>query len=141
LGWDGTKTPYNRDMLSALKEFYTEWFDGPFKEMIEVICKEHNIYARNRYLNRKINDAADFIIFHVREPKEISRVKEWCNTHDIECYTICIVANDVETVHNNSADNDVMKYKYDFTIYNNKRDGDIETFKNDIYAVLKTLHE
>jgi len=113
MGWNGIKTPYSRNMLSALKDFYVEWFDGTFVEMTNLI---DDIY---RHGNDK------FIFLHTREPEEIGRVVQWCEETCKVCYTV-FINRDVSTKHDNHADADVYNYKYDIYIDNY---GTLEGFK------------
>lgn len=99
LGWNGTKDEHGRNALSALKDFATKWWDGPFND----ICD---------FIEELQEDEA--IIFMVREPTEIDRLIE--KYPDI--VTIFVDrANHVEA--NNHADKNVANLNYDWYIGNN----------------------
>lgn len=119
MGWSGNKTKYNRDMLSALKDFYGEWFDGPFQEIKSLVLQELT------YGDVKV----DFIFVHAREPEEIERVKVWCDSVEgVKCYTVFIKRDEVMGgMHNNHADAQVEDYIYDCYLNNNL---DLEHFEN-----------
>lgn len=127
MGWNGKKTPSNRDMLSALKDFYTQYFDGPYIEMIELIMQE--VEANEElYGNRFYNDMTEFIFIHSREPEEIRRVVSFCEEKSVECYTVCIVRDELEGIqHNNHADANVQSMEYDAYLMNNST---LEDFGN-----------
>lgn len=123
MGWNGEKTPKNRDMLSALKDFYVDWFDGTFKEIQEIVY-----FSKNE-------GEEHFIFIHAREPEEIGRVKEWCKEISLKCYTV-FIERDVETEHGNHADADVNKFSYDLYIDNN---GSLELFREKVLDILDRM--
>ena len=125
MGWNGEKTPENRAMLSALKDFYTNWFDGPFKEMINIIKYEHIE-----------NDWADFIFFHIREPDEILRIEEWCEENAVEYYSLFIRRKSVEGEQSNHADSEVENHIYSCYLNNN---GTLDEFRTLTFAFLDDL--
>jgi hypothetical protein len=62
LGWDGAKDEPGRRFLSDLKDAWTRYNDGPFKELVAKIRHYDNRYEH-------------FIFFiHVREPEEIQKI-------------------------------------------------------------------
>lgn len=105
LGWNGIKTPETRNMLSALKDFYVKWFDGTFREMVDLINQTYRDYDDQ------------FLFLHTREPEEIMRVVEWCSENDKICYTV-FIDRDVEESHGNHADSKVKNYIYDMYVHN-----------------------
>jgi len=129
MGWDGTKTPENRAMLSALKDFTTEWFDMTFKEMINLIQDEIN-YAEI------LEDEVDFIFLHIREPKEIIRIKDWCTERSINCFLVCIQRNEMVGEQSNHADSDVYFIQYDSYINNNSS---LDEFKEATHNYLDSI--
>lgn len=124
MGWDGEKTPKNRNMLSALKDFYVEWFDGTFREIERLIDEKY------------LEGEDDFIFLHTREPVEIERVVNWCTENDKKCYSVFIDRPEIETVHGNHADANVTGYKYDRYIIN---DGTLEDFKTLALDIFKQM--
>ena len=112
MGWNGIKDDKTRAMLSALKDFYTNWFDGPYKEATKIIREEI------------IDDEypwVDFIFMHIREPQEIKRIVEFCDVHDVACVRVLIKRRAVSDLdQNNHADANVEKGHYNVHITNNK---------------------
>ncbi|MFA7287348.1 MAG: hypothetical protein WC055_00565 [Melioribacteraceae bacterium] len=100
MGWDGNKTEYNRDMLSSLKDWSSEWLDHPFKMMCD---------------NADSLKPEEAIIYMIREPNEISRFKE----RYPETITIFIERDQHETA-NNHADQNVNDFNYDLRVENNR---------------------
>lgn len=123
MGWYGDKTPHNRNMLSALKDFYVKWFDGTFGEMVNLINKKY------------IEKEDQFIFLHTREPVEIKRVLEWCTESNVKCYSV-FIKREVETVHGNHADANVSMFNYDIYIDN---DGTLDEFKKKSLDIFKKM--
>lgn len=68
LGWGGQKTPEARRLLSKLKDCWSEYNDGPFKQIVEYVSKIEKYHPANYgYV---------FIFVHVRELAEIKKLKE-----------------------------------------------------------------
>jgi len=127
MGWDKTKTPHNREMLSSLKDFTTKWFDMSFNEMIRLIDYE-NEFNKNPLGSLIIKNTTDFIFLMIREPKEIKKVCAWCLDKEIDCYTVCVTRTGSEiTEFSNHADQHVNEMVYDVYISNNSS---IEKFKS-----------
>ncbi len=82
--WDGNKDDKGRKLLSDLKDAWTDYCDGPFMEMVDIISRRN-----------------DGLIFcHVREPQEIGIFKRY---YGDDCVTLLIRRPGVE-VPNNHAD-------------------------------------
>ena len=134
MGWDKEKTEENRNMLSALKDFYTEWFDGPFKEIVYCITYETTYNESNPPAGE-----TQFIFLHIREPKEIQRVTSWCDDNDIQLHTVYIQSDKAEEqTHGNHADNNVRNMIYDIYIHNN---GSLDLFRMNTLSVLRDFSE
>jgi hypothetical protein len=105
MGWDGTKTPENRKMLSDLKDFATKYFDLPFKDMVTKIGD--NLHK-------------DFIVLHIREAQEIDRMKEYLDSNGFPVYSVLVDRKSVlpETASNH-ADENIYDAAYDIILYNN----------------------
>jgi hypothetical protein len=125
MGWDGTKTPENRKMLSELKDFYTTYFDGPYKEIIELM-----------------EEANDFkVVFScVREPKEIDKLIQWrnleANYKKYNIFTILVTGKNQEMNQLSHSDLNVLNYPYNYQIHNDMTDNFakiIPGFINDLY--------
>ena len=126
-GWDGTKTPKNRDFLSALKDLLTDWDDVPFKKIEKAVyCfeKEAKMY------DFSTDDVLCFI--HCREPWEIEKFVE-----KMGAKTLLIRRPDVESANQtNHADAEVFNYEYDYTIEN---DGTLKDLEKKAIKFLKEL--
>ena len=96
MGW--RKTLAARRLLSRLKEVFTEYNDLSFQYCI----KQYQAFEQS----------ADEILFlHVREPKEIHRLKQYIGS---SCRTLLIRRPDVSSQHyGNHSDDDVESYAYD----------------------------
>lgn len=111
MGWDGiSKSEKDRKFLSDLKDLCSWYNDSPYKYIKEQI----------KYFNASIKKEIMFI--HVREPKEIERVKQ-----DFGAKTILITNTNVPNITSNAADKGVFDYQYDYYIRNN---GTLEDLKN-----------
>lgn len=106
LGWDGKKNEHGRNALSALKDFATLWWDGPYREMCDHIDD--------------INED-EVIIFTIREPNEIDRMVQ--KYPDI--ITIFVDRYNVIN-HTNHADKNVSLYNYVWYIENNSTLNDLK---------------
>lgn len=113
-GWDGTKTLKNRKFLSDLKDLLTEWDDIPYKKVeqsINVFCKANEIF----------NNTKIVAFIHCREPQEIQKFKD-----RMGAVTLLIRRAAVENdEHSNSADSNVLDYKYDYEIDNDGTLGEL----------------
>ena len=109
-GWDGTKTPKNREFLSNLKDLLTKWNDIPYQK----ISKEIELFKR-RMENHNFNPDTEGIVFiHCREPQEIARfVKE------MGAYSLLMRRPSEESKEqSNHADAEVFDFDYNYIIYN-----------------------
>lgn len=126
MGWDGEKTPKSREMLASLVDLYYKYFDGPYKEMISIIMREH-----------LDEPTTDFIFFHIRKPEEIQRIQEWCRLSIIDCYSVCVVRDEVKNAtQTNQADKNVDNFLYDVYISNN---GPLEGFRSNSMELFRTM--
>lgn len=104
VGWDGSKTERDRKFLSDLKILVEEYNDNNFqymKEQYEKIKLTDDIYRNS------------ILFLHIREPKEIQRVKEAFNA-----ITLFIKNDNVANITSNMADANVKNYEYDIVIDN-----------------------
>ena len=127
-GWDGTKTPKNREFLSNLKDLLTEWNDVPYKKVL----REIELF-KTRMECHNFNSQKEGIVFiHCREPKEIERLVK-----DLGAYSLLIRRPVIENIEqSNHADAEVFDYEYDMTIYN---DGSFEDLDKKACDFLQTL--
>ncbi len=123
LGWDGIKTPENRNMLADFKDFYVNYFDGSFKDIIECI--------------NSVPESTEFILVHTREPEEITRLSDWCKNNNYKFYSI-FINRPVNKEHGNHADANVEEYVYDITVDNT---GTLEEYKKKSLDVLRGIKE
>jgi len=122
MGWNGIKTIHSREMLSELKSFGNKWFDKSFKDMTSFIeCYYHKDVI---------------VVFHVREPKEIKRVVEWCERREAGVTTIFIEGSRSEPDQSNDSDLNVKDYTYDLYIDNN---GTLDDYRHTIQDNLSVI--
>lgn len=100
IGWDGTKTPENRRMLSDLKDLLTRWNDSPHQKVCEKIDE--------------FNEAAAIFI-DSREPEDIKRFVEEYNA-----LTILVQRGEEIVLIGNHADDNVNNFEYDCYIDNSR---------------------
>lgn len=100
IGWDGTKTPENRRMLSDLKDLLTRWNDSPHQKV------------HDRIMDTK--DAAAIFI-DSREPEDIKRFVEEYNA-----LTVLVQRGKEVVLIGNHADDNVNNFEYDCYIDNSR---------------------
>lgn len=116
IGWKGEKTDKDRKMLSDLKDICTEYNDLPFKYMAE------------KLMDTRFYRGVEFVIFHIREPREIKKFKQHVLSQGYVCKTLLIRSQRAQQEYGNHADDDVENYCYDM-IYEN--DGTLENLDKD----------
>lgn len=124
-GWNGTKEPKDRKMLSELKRILKEWDDVPYKKTAE--------YIQTAKANAVFNDYDEILFIHCREPEEIQRLKD-----DFDAIPILIRRPEVERDWGNIADDEVFDFFYDYVIINNSKEElkeSAEFFINEILEV------
>lgn len=106
IGYDGTsKDEKSRKFLSDLKLLSSEYNDHPYKMLVAKINEFYDA-----------SDENEFLFLHVREPKEIRRLKK-----DFpEIITILITNKNVPDIKSNNADLYVMCFEYNITINNDE---------------------
>lgn len=126
MGWKGEKGDKHRRFLSDLKDLWTNYNDGPFNDIAGYIDRiPHNAWGRQ------------YIFIHIREPKEIDKLKHYCERRLWECHSILIERPECH-VPNNHADMCVKNYEYDFTIVN---DSDLRQFQEEAKYLAKCLEK
>jgi hypothetical protein len=125
-GWNGVKNEKYRAMLSDLKDLYTKYFDGTYKEMVDWIYG-YNLGTKNTMLFAMI-----------REPEEIRKIINYCSSHDIPNKTICIRSGRSEKNHSSHSDKFVNLYPYDIILDN---DGTLVEWKEKSKTIIKKLYE
>jgi hypothetical protein len=116
IGWDGEKTDKARKMLSDLKDICTEYNDLPFK------------YMKEKLFDTRFYRDVDFVCFHIREPEEIAKFRQYAKEQGYTCKTLLIRSERAQQSYGNHADDDVENYPYDM-VYQN--DGTLENLDKD----------
>ncbi len=119
-----------RRLWSDMKDAYTRYCDGPFKEIVE----------RIDILDRAYGQTSNSLIFlHIREPGEIKKVKD---KYPDRCVVILVSNENLEHVPENHADQNVRNYNYDKLIQNNDS---LDDLKNEarifVEDILKKMPE
>jgi len=127
LGWRGEKTPHMRNFLSALKDLYTEYLDGPFNEVVNII----------KYHVQNPEIPVDLITVMCREPSEIQKIMDWCQDNNIACFSIIVKRPLLEeNDHNNTGDSFVKDFDYDIEILN---DSSLEELKQTVSFMMSVI--
>lgn len=126
-GWDGKKDDKSRKFLSDIKRIWSQYNDGPTKDILNKIETDKQYCIDN---NKDINKNIYFL--HIREPNEIKKIKDNYNN----CITL-LIRKDV-IVPDNDSDKNVENYDYDYTIYNN---GSVDDLKNESLKFFEKIKE
>lgn len=115
-GWDGQKSEKSRKFLADLKQLFVDYNDLPLQ------------YLTEKY--EEFLDSTKQIMFvHIREPEEIRKFKQSVGKN---CVTLLIRRHTMaRKAWNNSSDDDVEKYEYDFYYENCK---DLRELEQDFMA-------
>lgn len=123
IGWDGvSKTEKDRKFLSDLKLLTTQYNDLPLKDIKEKIK------------TFKSNFRIDIMFIHIREPKEIEKLKKEYPDDNIK--TLLITNKNVPRITSNDGDAGVFNYHYDFVINN---DGTLDDLKEAVLDFVKNF--
>lgn len=109
-GWDGKKDEKGRQLLSDLKDAFSNYNDLPYKDIIYKI--NHKIIRFNKY---EVPTKNLVFFVHCREPKEIRKFR---NNLNAKTFLIRRPSNTKE--YHNHADRFVYNFKYDYTYINDK---------------------
>ena len=123
-GWNGEKDPKSRKFLADLKQLFVDYNDLPQKYLFERV---------NEFL---ANDK-QILFVHIREPEEIHKFKEKI---DFPCITLLVRGRETATGSwNNTSDDDVENYNYNFYYENSKSLEHMESdFMEFFVRILKT---
>ena len=122
MGWDGvSKTEKDRKFLSDLKDLCTWYNDAPFH------------YIKNQIMYFKATPKTEIMFIHVREPKEIQKLKDAFP----ELKTILVTNKNVPNITSNDADAGVFDYHYDYYI---KNDGTLEELKENALSFIERFY-
>lgn len=120
LGWDGkTKDEKTRLFLARLKFDSSDYNDQPYD------------YIKSCIEKYRINEFYKVMFIHIREPKEIDKVK-----NDFSCKTLLIRNINVKDIKSNEADANVENYTYDYVIDNNY---DLKSLNKKAYEFIDEL--
>jgi dephospho-CoA kinase len=124
-GWNGIKTAKSRRLLSNLKKTWSDFNNGPIKDIVSRIKKDIT------YCNSVGIDTTDNVYFvHIREPHEIKKLKRYFNN-----VITLLIERDTEEFDNYS-DRNVDKFEYDYVINNNS---DINNLKIEVNEFINYL--
>lgn len=98
IGYEGGKDLKDRKLLSDLKNIIIDYNDYPTKYLI----KKYKEFLFNRH---------DIMFVHIREPEEIEKFKKFVPTI---CITLLVRGKGDAVVYNESADDNVNNYQYDY---------------------------
>ena len=101
-GWDGSKEPKDRKMLSDLKDLLTERNDLPHK----IVCDK---------IEKLMRSDVTAVFVDCREPAEIKRFVEEYNA-----LTVLVKRSSISMIYGNHADDNVEDYEYDCVIDNSR---------------------
>ena len=111
-GWTGEKSPKARKFLADLKQLFIDFNDLPLNYLME----------RHREF---LESDKEILFVHIRESEEIAKFKERLNG---ACITLLVRGRrSAKKSWNNTADDDVENYPYDFCYENNKKFGELES--------------
>jgi len=121
-GWNGEKNEKSRKFLADLKQLFVEFNDLPCNYLMEQYRKF-------------LKSGKEILFVHIREPEEISKFK---NSISENCVTLLIRGrNCTRKAWNNTADDDVENYPYDFTYDNVKSREEVE---NDFLSFFQSVY-
>jgi len=95
-----------RRLWSDMKDAYTRYCDGPFREIINRVDEIDSLFP----------DDPALVFAHVREPEEIQKLK---NHFKERCLTLVVTRDENTHIPDNHADQCVLDFEYDFQIKNN----------------------
>lgn len=107
LGWNGEKDNKSRRFLSDLKILSSNYNDYPYLDIIERI--HHFIFS--------MYETDEILFIHIREPEEICRVVDFCESNNIKVDTI-LVTNYKPSYFGNEADDNIYQFNYDYIVDN-----------------------
>lgn len=119
LGWNGEKTDNARKFLCELKKFVNSQGDYIWN------------YLDKQVEEFKADDKTRVLLIDIREPEEIAKAVKRYN-----CDTILIKRSDLINYCSNSADSNVLNYRYKFTLENN---GTIKYFRETVESFVHCI--
>ncbi len=131
LGWNGDLSVENQDRLSTLKDFYSEWCNGTYNEVIGLIQS----VAQQKSAPSQTKPR--FIILQMKEAHEMFAVTDWCKENGYEHHTVFIMRDCVEDgEHHGVADKRSKMMIYNQYVANN---GTLEQFRENVTVLLESI--
>lgn len=127
LGWDGGKSDKDRKFLSDLKKLSSDYNDMPYTDILHYIS----------YFLTSMYNEDELLFVHIREPKEIEKVRSFYENNGIYINTIYIHNNRlINKTYHNDADDNVVNYKYDYYVDNS---GSIDDLDKEVREFIKSF--
>lgn len=126
-GWKEEKTKKARLFLSNLKEIFYNYNKLPL------------VYLQKKTKEFLKDNFYEILFVHIRQPKQIEEYKNLIKSYheNTNIYTILIQRSDIDIeIFNNSSDDNVNDYNYDFIFKNNKT---IEKGKQEFLLFIDSL--
>lgn len=127
--WNGVKDPRSRKLLSDIKDLGTEWADIPFKRICDMLTKA-------------ADNGMEYFCTNIREPQEIQKLQDWCDSQGIFCKSVFIRRLSAEISaaeeQKNSADVQCMNYDYSYEIRN---ETDLASFQKETKAFIQKVNK
>ena len=127
LGWDGGKSDKDRKFLSDLKKLSSDYNDMPYTDILHYIS----------YFLTSMYNEDELLFIHIREPKEIEKVRSFYENNGVYIKTIYIHNNRlINKTYHNDADDNVVNYKYDYYVDNS---GSIDDLDKEVREFIKSF--
>ena len=105
-GWNGEKDPKSRKFLADLKELFVNYNDLPF----QYLCREYEDFMQSD---------EELMFVHIREGKEIEKLKNWIGT---SCITLLVTRQqNAQISWGNASDDNVSSFPYDYVYANDRK--------------------
>lgn len=138
-GWNGTKMQHDRWFFSELKKLATAYNDFPYVRLTSHI-KQFNGIVKSKYdvMNGAVEPELLFI--HIREPHEIKRIVDYCNSKKYSVTTLLIKnkLSPAPEAYTTSTDKEVEGYKYDCII---EHSGEISDWQQEAIQYINYIKE
>lgn len=129
LGYEGGKSEKDRQFLNTIKNASVQYNDFPFKDIVSAIGKF-------------LTSNNEVLFIHIREPKEINKVKSLLNSYlsvVVHFMTVLVQNSNVPMVVSNEADANVNEYKYDYVVDNSGTIADLKEEAESFVDYIKNL--
>jgi len=125
LGWCGAKDLRDRKFLSDLQDISTEYNDLSVSDMLQ---------KYNEFLD---SCTAQILFIHMRKPADMKRFVSAVNGLDGRAATLIVNRSSDAGTFGNKADDEVLKYKYDYGFYN--KGNSLEELEQDFMPLLDRI--